>query len=174
MISGRSAFVTGTRRCAIMAWLRALIVRSLERAVEVGRSRATLGGSLPFLGKGSVWFKVKWGGVITWDTAIPDMRMFMDLRNAGVRRMLPRPRSSTPREEAWWCQRGSGAGTNPLKTPFATWGGSRVSPAGTYLGEPQTLDAAAAQLSANERIVPLPVSLHSDDPPLWLGEMLPR
>ena len=33
----------------------ALIVRSLEQAVELGRGQATLGRSLPFLGKGPVW-----------------------------------------------------------------------------------------------------------------------
>ena len=43
----------------------ALIVRSLERAVELGRDRASLGRSLPFLGKGPVWFKAKWGGILT-------------------------------------------------------------------------------------------------------------
>jgi hypothetical protein len=41
------------------------------------------------------------------------------------------------------------------------------------LAEPRTLVAAEAQLSVKERIVPIPVTLRSDDPPLWLGEMLP-
>lgn len=152
----------------------ALIVRSLERAVELGRSRATLGGSLPFLGKGSIWFKVKWGGVITWDSAIPDMRMFMDLRNAAVRSML----SATPVIHAvggglvvsTWLRRGDKPVEDTVRGVGRFPGISRW----YVFGEPQTLDAAAPQLSANKRIVPLPVSLHSDGPPLWLGEMLPR
>jgi Acetyltransferase (GNAT) domain len=55
------------RRSGVVA---ALIVRSLERAVELGYSRATLGKSLPFLGKGSIWFKAKWGGIVTRDRAL--------------------------------------------------------------------------------------------------------
>ena len=39
----------------------ALLVRSMQRAVELGLATTTLGFSLPFLGKGPIWFKAKWG-----------------------------------------------------------------------------------------------------------------
>ena len=40
------------------------------------------------------------------------------------------------------------------------------------LAEPQTLAAADAQLTADERLVPIPVDLREGGPPLWLGETL--
>lgn len=150
----------------------ALIVRSLERAVELGRSRATLGGSLPFLGKSSVWFKAKWGGVITWDPAIPDMHMFIDIRHAAVRRML----SATPIIHAEGDALVVSTWLEPGKKPVQDTAGDVGRFPGIsrwyVLAEPQTLAAADAQLSASERIVPIPVTLRRDDP-LWLGEILP-
>ncbi len=148
----------------------ALIVRSLERAVELGRGRATLGGSLPFLGKGSVWFKVKWGGVITLDPAIPNIHMFMDIRHAAVRRML----SATPIIHAEggalvvssWLEPGNKPAHDTARDAERFPGISRW----YVLAEPQTLAAADAQLSASDRIVPIPVTLRRDDP-LWLGDV---
>jgi hypothetical protein len=150
----------------------ALIVRSLERAVELGRSRATLGGSLPFLGKGSVWFKVKWGGVITRDDAIPGLHMFLDLRHAAVRRML----AATPVVHA----EGDALVASTWLEPGERTARDTVSETGRFpgisrwyvLAEPQTLAAAGERLSANEGIVPVPVTLQADDPSLWLGAML--
>lgn len=146
----------------------ALIVRSLERAVELGRGRATLGGSLPFLGKGSVWFKAKWGGVITLDPVIPNLHMFMDIRHAAVRRML----SATPVIHveggalvvSTWLEPGNKPAQDAARDAERFPGISRW----YVLGESKTLVAADAQLSASERIVPIPVTLRRDDA-LWLG-----
>jgi GNAT acetyltransferase-like protein len=151
----------------------ALIVRSLERAVELGRPRATLGQSLPFLGKGSVWFKAKWGGVITRNPAMPELHMFMDLRHAAVRRML----SATPVIHtdgkslvvSTWLEPGKKSLQDVARGPAWFPGISRW----YVLAEPQTLAAADSKLSTDERIVPISVTLGDDDPPLWLGELVP-
>jgi len=151
----------------------ALIVRSLERAVELGRERATLGHSLPFLGKGSVWFKAKFGGVISWDPSFPDMHMFMDIRQAAVRRML----SATPvihtEGDALVVSTWLYSGDKPVQDTVRDAGRFPGISRWYVLAEPQTLAAADAQLSASERIVPIPVTLRGDDPPVWLGEVLP-
>jgi hypothetical protein len=151
----------------------ALIVRSLERAVELGRRRATLGQSLPFLGKGSVWFKAKWGGVITRNPAMPEMHMFMDLRHAAVRRML----SATPIIHtrggelvvSTWLDPGKESLQDAARGPGWFPGISRW----YVLAEPKTLVAGDPKLSTDERIVPIAVTLRDDDPPLWLGELVP-
>ncbi len=147
----------------------ALIIRSLERAVELGRCRATLGQSLPFLGKGSVWFKAKWGGTITRNPEMPELHMFLDLRHAAVRRML----SATPiihveddsLVASTWLEPGEPPARDAKRFPgISHW---------YVLAEPQTLAAADAQRLADERIIPIPVTLRGDEP-LWLGEQLHR
>ena len=150
----------------------ALIVRSLERAVEVGQERATLGRSLPFLGKGPVWFKAKWAGIITRDPSAQDMHMFMDLRHAAVRRML----SASPVIHAdgdalvvsTWLE----PGDKPLLATVRDAGRFPGISRWYVLGEPETLAEGAEKLSESERIVPVPVTPHGDRP-LWLGEALP-
>jgi hypothetical protein len=152
----------------------ALIVRSLERAVELGRSRATLGRSLPFLGKGPVWFKAKWDGTITRGVLGPvqELHMFMDIRHAAVRRML----SASPIVHAegdslvvsTWLE----PGDKPLQETTRDAGRFPGISHWYVLAEPQTLAAAGAQLLASERIVPVPVTLRRDRS-LWLGEALP-
>ena len=151
----------------------ALIVRSLERAVELGRGRATLGRSLPFLGKGPVWFKAKWGGTITRGVLGPvqELHMFMDLRHAAVRRML----SASPVVQAegsslavsTWLE----PGDKPLQETTRNAGRFPGISRWYVLAEPQTLAAAGAQLSSSERIVPVPVTLRRGRS-LWLGEAL--
>jgi hypothetical protein len=156
------------RRTGVVA---ALIVRSFERAIELDYSRATLGRSLPFLGKGSIWFKAKWGGIVGKDRAIPDLHMFLDVRHAPVRRML----SATPvihaEDDALvvskWLMSGDRSVRDTVEDAGRFPGISRW----YVLAEPQTLTAADAQLSANERIVPIPVTLQGEDP-IWLGEAL--
>ena len=154
----------------------ALIVRSLEQAVELGRGQATLGRSLPFLGKGPVWFKAKWGGTLKRGALGPvqDLHMFMDIRHAAVRRML----SASPIIHAegnelvvsTWLE----PGDKPLQVTTRDAGRFPGISRWYVLAEPQTLAAAGAQLSASERIVPVPVTLRRDDRSLWLGEALPR
>lgn len=150
----------------------ALIVRSLERAVELGYDQATLGRSLPFLGKGSVWFKAKWGGIATRDPRTRDLHMFMDLRHEPVRRML----SSSPVIHT----EGHSLVTSKWLEPGEKALRATVRDAGRFPGisrwyifaEPETLETAGAELSGGDRTVPVPVPLNGKDP-LWLGETLP-
>jgi hypothetical protein len=150
----------------------ALIIRSLERAVELGVDRATLGKSLPFLGKGPVWFKAKWSGKLSCDSATPEVEMFLDLRHAAVRRML----AASPVIHAEggslvvsaWLE----PGDDPLKVTTREAGRFPGITRWYVLGEPETLAAGAEALATRERIVPVPVTPHADHP-LWLGETLP-
>jgi hypothetical protein len=149
----------------------ALIIRSLERAIELGRDRATLGRSLPFLGKGPVWFKAKWGGILTRGPGSGEMYMFMDLRQAAVRRML----SASPVIHA----EGDALVVSTWLEPGDEFLQATIRDAGRFpgisrwyvLALPDTLAAGAAQLSASERIVPVPVTPDGHEP-LWLGEAL--
>jgi hypothetical protein len=149
----------------------ALIVRSLERAVELEMDRASLGRSLPFLGKGPVWFKAKWSGTVTRSEGTADLHMFMDLRHAAVRRML----SATPvihtdgdaLVASAWLEPGDDALRATVRDAGRFPGISHWN----VLAEPETLAAGAEELSANERIVQVPVTPDRDTP-LWLGEAL--
>lgn len=151
----------------------ALIVRSLERAVELGLDRASLGRSLPFLGKGPVWFKAKWGGIVTHSPDTRNLHMFMDLRHAAVRQML----SASPiihvvgndLAVSTWLE----SGDEPLRVTTRDAGRFPGITRWYVLGQPETLSAGAAQLSATERIVPVPITLPADRS-LWLGEALPN
>jgi len=149
----------------------ALVVRSFERAVELGLDRLWLGQSLPFLGRSSVYFKTKWGGVITRDLSIPELHMFIDLRHAATRRML----SATPlihaEGDALVVSTWLAPGEKPVHDTIRDVGQFPGISHWYVLGQPHTLAAADVRLSASERIVRVPVTL-SDDRPLWLGETL--
>lgn len=149
----------------------ALMVRSLERAVELGRHRATLGRSLPFLGKGPVWFKAKWSGTITRDPATPDMHMFMDLRHDAVRRMLAASpiihRHGDDLVVSTWLEPGETALKATTRDAGRFPGISRW----YVLAEPGTLAGGASLLEAEDGIVLVPVNPGGDGP-LWLGEVL--
>ncbi len=151
----------------------ALIVRSLERAVELGRKRATLGRSVPFLGKGPVWFKAKWGGILSRGPISRDLHMFMDLRSPAVRRML----SSSPiihvMDDALAVSVWLEPGEEPLRVTTREAGRYPGITRWYVLGESDTIATSAEQLSAVDRIVPIPVAPTGDEP-LWLGELLPR
>jgi hypothetical protein len=153
--------------------IAALIVRSLERAVELGRDRATLGRSLPFLGKGPVWFKAKWGGILTRNPAIQDLHMFMDVRHVAVRRMLSASPIIHAEGDALVVSTWLEPGDKPLQDTTRDAGRFPGISRWYVLAEPQTLATADAHLSASERIVPIPVTLRRDDRSLWLGELLP-
>lgn len=148
----------------------ALIVRSLERAVELERKRATLGRSLPFLGKGPVWFKAKWGGIITGDAATREMHFLMDLRHDAVRRMLSESPVIHAEGGALVVSSWLDPGDVPLKVMTRDAGRFPGIARWYVLAQPDTLAAGAEQLSASERIVPVPVAPGSDRP-LWLGEL---
>ena len=149
----------------------ALIVRSLERAVELGQDRATLGRSLPFLGKGPVWFKAKWNGVITRDVSAEILYFFMDLRHEAVRQMLvASPVIHSEGEElvvSAWLEPGEEHLHATVRDAGRFPGISRW----YVLAEPETLAAASEQLAGNERVVLVPVTPEGSQP-LWLGEVL--
>ena len=153
--------------------IAALIVRSFERAVELGRAEATLGRSVPFLGKGPIWFKAKWGGVLRLNPSMPKARMMMDLRHEPVRRLLAeRPVIHCDGDElalSLWQPPGRTALGNTLRDAERYPGIARW----FVLSEPDTLAAAGEALAANPKIVPVPVELAADAP-LWLGEVLRR
>jgi hypothetical protein len=98
--------------------------------------------------------------------------MFMDIRHAAVRRML----SASPIIHAegnelvvsTWLE----PGDKPLQDTTRDAGRFPGISRWYVLAEPQTLAAAGAQLSASERIVPVPVTLRRDRS-VWLGEALP-
>lgn len=151
--------------------IAALLVRSFERAVEYGCGEVTLGHSVPFLGKGSVWFKAKWGGVLRLRRSVTKAYVMADLRDEAVRRVLAdRPLIH--------CADGELAVSLWLR-PGATALEDTVRDAGRYpgverwfvLGERETIIAGGDALAANRKIVPVPVELGKGGA-LWLGELL--
>lgn len=149
----------------------ALIVKSCERAIELGIREASLGRSLPFLGKGPVWFKAKWGGVLRLDQHSPRLRMLMDLRSPAVRKILgAQPVLLCEGEDialAAWQAPGSEALRTTLRDASRFPGIIRR----YVLGTPETIGAALADFAANPAIVPIPVP-HAAPEPLWLGKIL--
>lgn len=149
----------------------ALIIRSLERAVELGQPRATLGRSVPFLGKGPVWFKAKWNGVVTRDPSAEDLYFFMDLRHQAVRRMLASSPVIHSEGNALVASTWLEPGEKPLQATVRDAGRFPGISRWYVLADPETLAAGAEQLAGNEQIVPVPVSPGADRQ-LWLGEVL--
>jgi hypothetical protein len=151
----------------------ALIVRSLERAVELGHDTASIGRSLPFLGKGPIWFKAKWGGIITLGRAPSFMYMFIDVRHRAVRRFLAtRPIIHIVEDEpvaSTWLDPGDEALRTVVRESRRYPGIGRW----YVLGLPETLELAGDGLAATDLVVPVPVDM-SDDRPLWIGEALRR
>ncbi|MEX1037352.1 MAG: GNAT family N-acetyltransferase [Acidimicrobiia bacterium] len=150
----------------------ALIVRSLERAVELGQDRATLGRSLPFLGKGPVWFKAKWNGTVTRDPAMRDLHFFMDLRHDAVRTLLAAsPVIHSEGNElvaSTWLE----PGEKPLQATVRDAGRFPGISRWYVLADSETLSAGSEQLASTDRVVPVSVSSGGSHP-LWLGEVLP-
>lgn len=150
----------------------ALIVRSLERAVELGYPRATMGRSLPFLGKGPVWFKVKWNGVVSWDPVVQSMYMFLDLRHASTRRMLASNPVVHIRGEELVASAWLEPGEKPLQRTLREVERFPGVQQWHVLGEPETLTAGKAELAKSDVIVPIPV-VPGGKEPTWLGRSLP-
>ncbi|MDH3667716.1 MAG: GNAT family N-acetyltransferase [Paracoccaceae bacterium] len=149
----------------------ALILRSLQRAVELGRPAAAMGASLPFLGKGSIWFKAKWGCTLRADGDVPRMLAFLDLRHETVRRAL----TESPVVHFHDDELAAVAWLPPEEAAAR----AIVREAGRYpgiskwyvLGTQDTLTTAEETLQRNGRVVPIPVEVRADAP-LWLGQIL--
>lgn len=150
-----------------------LILRSLQRAVELGKPSAHLGRSLPFLGKGSIWFKAKWGCTLSAKGEVTKMQVFLDLRHDTVRRAL----AGSPVVHFHNDALAAVAWLPPEERAAKTI----VREAGRYpgiarwhvLGTQDALTAAKDTLRRNNRVVPIPVEARSDEP-LWLGQILER
>jgi hypothetical protein len=151
----------------------ALFVRGMQRAVELGRRTTTLGSSLPFLGKGPIWFKAKWGCTLEFEPRTPAMQMLLDLRHAPVRAALARSpiilRDNGALSVAAWLP----PGDDPLKALLRE--AERYSGISTWhvLADPETLRAARPALEERDRIAPLAVEV-GDAEPLWLGRLTAR
>lgn len=152
----------------------ALLIRSLERAVEVRKGSVSLGRSLPFLGKGPVWFKAKWGGVVSRAHVPGNLHVFMDLRHASARRMLA---ESPIIQRLGGDDIGASIWLDPGDDPLRVIARDTRRFPGILrwhvLGEPETLAAAGPVLSANERVMTIPL-VPRGDKPLWLGEAVPK
>ncbi len=66
----------------------ALLVGSMQYAVERKCTTATLGYSLPFLGKGPIWFKAKWGCDLKFHQGGETAYLLLDLRQQSTQRTL--------------------------------------------------------------------------------------
>ncbi len=149
----------------------ALLVGRLQRAVTLGLPTAKLGYSVPFLGKGPIWFKAKWGCVLDAQPDSPTMALFLDLRHSRVRRVLgespilftdcgglaavswlmpgPEPQSALLREAERF-------------SSLSRW---------YVLTDPDTLKSAEIGLQANDRIIPVCLDTNPAGPQ-WLGHIL--
>lgn len=149
----------------------ALLVRSMQRGVELGLDTTTLGFSLPFLGKGPIWFKAKWGCALQPNPNWRSMQVMLDLRHETVRQTLADcpiiHLENGALSVASWLEPGEAA----LKalsreaeryTGIAKW---------YMMGDSDTLDAAAEVLATNDRVVPIKLEVSSPDP-IWLGAVL--
>lgn len=149
----------------------ALIVRSLERAVELGNDQATLGRSVPFLGKGPVWFKAKWGGIVGCGPHTRYLDMFLDLRQSSVRRMLTESPIIHVAGGRLLASSWLEPGDEPLRVTARDAGRFPGLAQWNVLADPETLAAGAEQLAGNGLIAAVPVSTVHDEP-VWLGEMI--
>jgi len=149
----------------------ALMIKSLERAVELERDRATLGRSLPFLGKGPVWFKSKWSGIITRAPDTRDLQMVMDLRHSSVRRMLAASPIIHVDNGALAASVWLDSGEKPLEVVQRDSGRFPGISRWYVLAEPETLAASASRLEDGDRVAPIPIG-PAGDRPIWLGEVL--
>lgn len=149
----------------------ALLVASMERAVELGKPTATLGFSLPFLGKGPIWFKAKWGCTLEVGARERKMQMFLDLRHAPVRKAIAE--SPIIHYEAGelvvstWLPPGEAA----LKTIVREVKRFPGIPRWHVFTAPETLALAQEELDAADRILPLALDVNASEP-LWLGLLI--
>lgn len=151
----------------------ALLVQSFERGVELGFERASLGMSLPFLGKGPVWFKAKWGGVLKLNPSRPRQQVLLDLRHESMRQMLSdHPILFCDQDElvlALWQESGSKAIQNTVRDASRFPGISRW----CVIGDPETLAKGREAFEEVPKITAIPLPQNSAGP-IWLGEVLRR
>lgn len=148
----------------------ALIVRSFERGVELGLRRAGLGASIPFLGKGPIWFKAKWGGVLSLDKS-PRLHVLLDIRHDSVRKILSRNPILHDEEGelavAYWL----GPGPEALQKVYRDYKMFPGIRRWYVVGEPRTIEQGADTFAAVDGILPVTVPPTSNWP-IWLADLL--
>ena len=151
----------------------ALLVRSMQRAVELELATTTLGFSLPFLGKGPIWFKAKWGCGLGFNPNWRSCQLLLDLRHAASRQTLAEcPIIHLENGDlvvVSWLAPGEAALKAMAReaeryTGLTKW---------YMLGEAETLETAAEVLAANDRVIPLALEPAASEP-IWLGTFLER
>ena len=149
----------------------ALIVRSLERGVELGSNCAGLGRSIPFLGKGPIWFKAKWGGLLSLSNDLKRPMMLLDVRHQSVRKVLSRNPillcDSNILAVACWLE----AGNSNLQKLLRE---KRMFPSVErwyVIGEASAIDPCSDVFSTIPSIVPVTLSSVLSEP-IWLGQLL--
>lgn len=149
----------------------ALLVGSMERAVTLGLSTAKLGYSVPFLGKGPIWFKAKWGCTLDVQPDSPTMKLFLDLRHSAVQRVLADSpivfRDGGGLAVASWLI----PGPDPLTALLREAERFSSLPRWYVLADPETMNTAKSALHTNDRIVPVGIDPNAAGP-RWLGQAL--
>jgi hypothetical protein len=149
----------------------ALLVASMQRAVALGCIDAMLGFSVPFLGKGPIWFKAKWGCTLEIHPTSPNLQIFLDLRHAAPRRALADSpvlfRDGPDLAACAWLMPGEEALTTLTREASRFSGISRW----YVLAEARTIADAERRLAEVSEIVPVNVDLNGNTP-LWLGQLI--
>ncbi len=120
-----------------------------------------------------MWFKAKWGGILTREPGTGVMHMFLDIRQAAVRRMLAASPVIHAEGDALVVSTWLEPGNEPLQATIRDAGRFPGISRWYVLAPPETLAAGGEQLSAGSRIVPVPVTAGGQQP-RWLGETLAR
>lgn len=158
----------GVRRSRVVS---ALLVRSMQRAVELELATTTLGFSLPFLGKGPIWFKAKWGCGLGFNPNWRTCQLLLDLRQAASRQTL----AECPIIHLENGDLASVSWLEPGEAPLKAMAREAERYAGIskwyMLGEAETLQAAAQVLAANDRVIPLALDPAGSEP-IWMGTFL--
>lgn len=149
-----------------------LLVESFRRGVALGKPQASVGLSLPLLGKGPVWFKAKWGAELRDLNGVGGLHLLLDLRHESIRRMLSdspilhRGADSTLVATGWL-----EAGEKPLRDALRETARYPGVTRWHLLATPETLAASRAELSQASGVVPIPVKTDARHP-IWLGDVL--
>ncbi len=151
----------------------ALLVRSMQRAVELQLDTTTLGFSLPFLGKGPIWFKAKWGCALGFNPIWPSAQVLMDLRHESARQTLANCPMIHLEDGALVATGWLEPGDAPLKALAREAERYEGIDRWHILGAAETLADAAEVLGKNPRVTCVPVAPDADAP-LWLGHVIDR
>ena len=146
----------------------ALLVRSMQRAVELQLQTTTLGFSLPFLGKGPIWFKAKWGCDLVYKPQWPSAQVLLDLTQESARQTLADCPILHLEGDALVASSWLEPGDAPLKALAREAERYRGLARWYMFGTAETLASASDVLQQNDRVIPVPIDPAAKGP-LWLG-----